>query len=212
MVKFVILDDGHGMDTIGKCSPIFERQTKIGDIIFDPQQRFKENMFTQNVVDIISKKLTIQGIPSILLTPEIKDISLGERKLRQNEIYKKYKKEGFSIITISIHANALGSGNNWNDVYGVETFYKNGCEKSLKLAQLIQTSVIKERLNFKPFNFQKTDRGVKTENFYIFREFMGTTVLFESEFMTNIDSLKLLCSDSYRDKVSDAIVDSVLRF
>lgn len=211
MKKFLILDDGHGMDTIGKCSPIFDKQTKVGDLTFNSGQRFKENMFNEGVMNFLIEELRVEGIPFDQLAPSQKDIPLGERKLLQNDIWQKAVNDGFTPLTVSIHANGLGSGDSWNTVYGVETFHKQD-EISLHLANLIQREVMVVRGKYKPFNFKSTNRGVKTANYYIFREFSGIVVLFEGEFMTNLESLKLLCSIDYQKEIAKAIKTAIINF
>ena len=217
---YVIISDGHGEDTIGKWSPVFRTTTKLGDIEFLPGERFIENYFNDRVADLLENILRSRGIPCEQLAPEHEDISLRQRAMRQESAYNVAIKRGFTPITMSIHANGLGIGDKWNRAQGIETFYKNRplsseeeqvADDSLRLASLIQNNVMDFRKHYKPYN-HLTNRGVKTANFFIFRNYKGIVVLPESEFMTNIDTLKLLCSNEFQRQTAEAYFKAIKEF
>ncbi len=185
----VLIDDGHGESTVGKWSPIFNFDFSCDEMRIKKGERFRENWVNERISLLFAEKLSKKGIPFEFIAPEKKDIPLRERKKRQYELYKGLQSKGFEPVTISIHANAFGNLDEWNDIQGVETFYKTSCPNSLKLAQIVQKEVMEFRKLHKPYN-KRTNRGVKTANFYIFREFEGAVILFESEFMTNFETLK----------------------
>ena len=92
-----ILDNGHGKETPGKRSP----KWKSGGQLFEYE-------FNRDVVLRIHAKLMDVGINSIVLVPEIEDISLKDRCNRIKEICSVDK----DCILLSIHANA-GGGTGW---------------------------------------------------------------------------------------------------
>ena len=49
---FIILDDGHGINTPGKRSPLFENIPYIPGIVFSPGDFFRENEFNEPVCNI----------------------------------------------------------------------------------------------------------------------------------------------------------------
>ena len=104
MINKVLLDNGHGQETPGKRSPVWN----------DSSQLF-EWEFTRDIVKRIAKLLDIEKIPYTILVPEDKDISLNMRCRRANA-----EKNCFLI---SIHANA-GGGTGW------EVFTSTGKTKS----------------------------------------------------------------------------------
>lgn len=219
---YIILSDGHGEDTLSsKFSPVFYTVTKLGDMEFLPGERFYENYFNKRVTDLLEDKLIKAGFACNQLAPEHRDISLTERKVRQEIIYNQAISYGFKPITISIHANGLGLGDKWNKAQGIETFYKSNIlpeeadgeevKESKKLANIIQKNIIHYRKYWQPYN-KLTNRGVKTANFFIFRNYKGIVVLPESEFMTNIDTLKLLCSEEYQEQTAEAYFQAVKEF
>ena len=88
----IILDNGHGMETPGKRSPIWD----------DGKQLF-EYEFNRDVVRRISAALNERKIENVILVPEWNDIPLADRAKRANDIAKGNK--GGAIL-ISVHANA----------------------------------------------------------------------------------------------------------
>ena len=206
-----ILSDGHGEDTVGKWSPVFEQYTVKGDVAFNRGDRFRENDFNAPVTDDLEKELNRRNIIVRQLAPEHLDIPLTVRRERHHRIYKELEGMGYLPITLSIHANGFGDGNSWNSVQGLETFYKDGCRESFRLAELIQTNVMNVRRNYLPYT-TRTNRGVKTANFFVFRNYEGIVVLPESEFMTNRQTLNLLCSNEYRAETVKAYADAIEEF
>ena len=71
----VILDNGHGVNTPGKCSP------KLSD-----GRKFYEWEFNRKVVKRIAELCHEAGIRYLVLVPEDEDISLKERVTRINAI------------------------------------------------------------------------------------------------------------------------------
>ena len=69
----ICLDNGHGADTKGKCSP---------------DQQVKEYSYTREIVQILSDKLKENDYNIFIVTPESNDISLKERVARVNKTYK----------------------------------------------------------------------------------------------------------------------------
>ena len=92
---YVLLDNGHGINTAGKRSP-------DGTIL--------EYQYTRRLTAAIYNKLNnIQGIQPILITPELQDIPLKTRVQRINK-YVRQCGEGSHCIMISVHLNAAGRG------------------------------------------------------------------------------------------------------
>lgn len=93
----IILDNGHGWNTPGKRSPVWNDGTQL-----------YEWKFNRSLVREIKLRLDQLGIPCIILVPEDDDISLGERVRRVNRIYSDHS----DAVLISIHGNA-GGGTGW---------------------------------------------------------------------------------------------------
>ncbi len=114
----IILDNGHGgiingeYQTKGKRSPIWD----------DGRQLF-EGEFNRIVVNELASMCYVHNISYSILVPELKDISLSQRVVRANNIYKQKK----DSILVSVHANAGGGT-------GYEVFTSVGETRSDKLA------------------------------------------------------------------------------
>ena len=99
---YVFLDNGHGCNTKGKCSP---------------DKSILEYKWCREIVYMIYNELIKLGIPTFIVTPEQSDISLNERVRRINKEYTNRKRQGYQCILLSIPINASG-----ND--GVDGFQK----------------------------------------------------------------------------------------
>ena len=65
----IFIDNGHGIDTVGKCSP---------------DGKLREAVFNREIARRIVLDLQDRGLDAVLLVPEIEDISLKERCRRVN--------------------------------------------------------------------------------------------------------------------------------
>jgi N-acetylmuramoyl-L-alanine amidase len=113
----IMLDAGHGPDTIGKQTP---------------DGKMKEFEFNEVVAQFVKNELTAFGLVVMNSHNRERDVPLKERTNLANKM-------GVDAF-ISIHANAYGT--TWNSVSGIETFtYTKPSEQSIILASLIQTSL-----------------------------------------------------------------------
>jgi N-acetylmuramoyl-L-alanine amidase len=74
---FVLLDNGHGINTPGKCSP---------------DKSLLEYKWAREMVDLLIKEFAKYNIQAIKLVPENIDISLRERVNRANKFYREHNK------------------------------------------------------------------------------------------------------------------------
>ncbi len=114
----VILDNGHGNDTVGKRSPVWSDGTQL-----------LEWEFNRNIVNRIQQILPRDGVTSTRLVPELFDISITDRIVRANRIIAASNKDGCQCLLISVHGNA-GKGT------GFEVFTSIGKTRSDIVAQL----------------------------------------------------------------------------
>ncbi|MCB2290174.1 N-acetylmuramoyl-L-alanine amidase [Clostridium sp. CS001] len=99
---------------------------------------------------------------------------------------------------VSIHANSATAA-----AVGIETYYYGGNQSGAKLAQAVQTELIKET--------GKSNRGIKTANFYVLRNMDATAILVETSFISNPVEEKLLASEDYQNKLAKAISTGILK-
>ena len=78
----VFLDNGHGSNTPGKCSP---------------DKRIREYAYVREIVYKLNIQLQALGIKTFIVVPETIDISLSERVRRVNKKYSEMKKLGYNV-------------------------------------------------------------------------------------------------------------------
>lgn len=113
----VLIDNGHGSDTPGKCSP---------------DQKLKEYLKSREVARRLVKALNLRMVEARLLVPEDKDISLKERYSRVNAVCDKYGKD--NVLLVSIHCNAAGADGKWKSAGGWCVYTSPGQTKADDLA------------------------------------------------------------------------------
>ena len=113
----VLIDNGHGSDTPGKCSP---------------DQKLKEYLKSREVARKLKKALNLRFVDAQLLVPEDKDISLKERCRRVNAACDKYGKD--NVLLVSIHCNAAGDDGKWKSAGGWCVYTSPGQTKADDLA------------------------------------------------------------------------------
>ena len=130
MKKIVELyDNGHGIDTAGKCSP---------------DKSLREYQKARALVRDIVAKRKAMGYDARILVPEDKDISLTERCRRVNAICNQYGRE--NVILVSVHCNAAGGDGKWKTAGGWCVYTSPGQTKSDVLATSIWNAA-QESLN-----------------------------------------------------------------
>ncbi|MBZ9687504.1 N-acetylmuramoyl-L-alanine amidase [Clostridium estertheticum] len=101
---------------------------------------------------------------------------------------------------VSIHLNSFST----SAAYGIETHYFTGSVSGQKLAEAVQTELIKETGRF--------DRGLKTSaNLYVLKNTDATAILVETSFISNPEEEKLLATEDYQQKLAKAISTGILK-
>lgn len=115
----VIIDNGHGINTPGKCSP---------------DGTLHEWLWTRRTARVFEQTLISEGFGAVLLVPEDIDIPLSERVRRANGICLRQP----NSILISLHTNACGSGERWCEASGWSAFVApDASEQSRCMAKLL---------------------------------------------------------------------------
>lgn len=190
----VLLDNGHGIDTGGKRSP---------------DGRLLEYKYAREIVQMIHCELGKQGINSIILVPEEKDISLTERCNRANKYYEN-DKESFLI---SIHCNAAGDGSKWLTGRGWEAWTSVGQTKSDVLAECLYD----EAEGWLPPGTKiRTDKidgdRDKEKNFTILYKTKCPAVLTENLFQDNKEDVDYMLSDEGKRAIVMLHVKGIMNY
>lgn len=115
----IVLDAGHGPNTLGKRSP---------------DGTLREYVFNSDVARKAADLLAAyEGVETLLTFEDGRDVSLAERTNRANA----WKADLF----VSIHANA--SGDRWSLAQGIETYiYTKASAASQRLANIVQQRIV----------------------------------------------------------------------
>lgn len=191
----VILDNGHGENTKGKCSP---------------DKRLKEWSWTREIVNLLYAKLSTYGIRTIMLVPEDKDISLSERVKREESITKTEKKNGNETLLISIHINAAGGDGKWKNARGWTGWVAQECsEKSKQIAQILYAEAEKRGLQG---NRCVPSTKYWTANFTMLSDTSCPAVLTENLFQDNKEDVEYLLSDKGKLEIVDLHFDAIMKY
>ena len=206
----MLIDNGHGENTLGKQSPILKDSGLNISSEFVDKNRIKEWKYTRVISNLVVSKLKSMGYDARLVVTEDKDISLSERIRRINTICKK---EGASnVVLVSVHANAVGDSTNWMNGKGWEAYSTVGKTKSDILAEFLYKRAEK---NFKDRKIRKDttdgDRD-KEANFYIIKKSYCPAVLTENFFYDNKDDLEYLTSDEGIHAVVRTHIEGIIDF
>ncbi len=196
----VLLDNGHGVSTPGKCSP---------------DGTLREYAYARKVAREVAARLKRLGVDARLLVPEDADIPLGERASRVNAVCDQ---AGASrVCLVSVHLNAAGNGTKWMSATGWEAWTTKGQTRSDVLADCLYDAaervlggmfpgVLKVRTDM-----TDGDRD-KEENWTILYRSKCGAVLTENFFMDNRADADWLRSDAGFDAIVRLHVDGIMEY
>lgn len=189
----VLIDNGHGYNTPGKCSPSLKGSGLNISSEFTEDGRFKEWKYTRVIANQVVDILVDYGYDARILVPEDKDISLSERIRRVRTICNKEGAE--NVLIISVHANAVGDATQWMTGKGWEAYTTRGKTISDKLADFLYSRADKNLPGRKiREDWTDGDRD-KEADFYIIKKSPCAAVLTENFFYDNKDDLEYLTSE-----------------
>ena len=193
MSKVILIDNGHGKNTKGKCSP---------------DKRLMEWQWTRWVAAMVCEKLMKKGIDARLLVPEETDISLAERVRRTNAVCRKYGASNVALV--SVHVNASGADGKWHDARGFSVWVARTCsENSKKLAQLMFAEAEKRNL--------KGNRSVPKEKYWqadfaMVKNTNCPAVLTENLFQDNKEDVDYLLTGEGQETIADLHVEAIMKY
>lgn len=190
----ILVDNGHGWDTPGKCSP---------------DGTFREYKYTREIARAVVNDLNARGYDAVLLVPEQIDVTLKERVRRVNAWCSKVGAS--NVILISVHVNAAGNGQ-WMNARGWSCLTSKGLTKSDALATALYAAA-EEQMPSSTFRKEYSDGDPDWEaNFYIIKNTWCIAVLVENFFMDNKDDLAYLTSEEGRKAIISTHVEGVIKY
>lgn len=190
----VIIDNGHGVNTPGKCSP---------------DKSIYEYSYTRIIASLLIPKLKEKGITAIRLTPEETDIPLSTRVSRVNKLCKEYGPQNCCVISIHLDAAPPNDGK-WHSARGFSVrVAKNASSRSKKLAKFLYEQA-------EAFNL-KGNRSVPPEKYWvqnlaICRDTNCAAVLTENLFQDNKDDVAFLLSEEGKDAIVQLHLNGIMNY
>lgn len=188
----IILDNGHGRETAGKCSP---------------DGRLLEYAYTREIVRRIAAELEARGLDVSRLVPEQEDIPLKERVARANKLYQDTGKQA---ILISVHVNAAGQGGEWLSAKGWEAWTSVGNTKADDLASCLYDAA--GTAGFKLRKDETDGDPDKEGHLYILKHTLCPAVLTENLFQDNREEVDFLLSEVGKESITALHVEGITKY
>lgn len=209
-----LIDNGHGSNTGGKCSPPVEYMSQpIGAIGVlqgsDGHQRLREYYYARLVAAEVVKRLQLQGYDARLLTPEQTDTPLRTRVARANNVAR--INGTANVCVISVHLDACPPcdgkwhipGGNPNNRWSIRVSL-NASKESKHLADCFAKAAEENGIGVRR---PMPKQNWWPQNLAICRDTYCPAVLVEGKFQDNIDDVRWLTSH----KGFDATVATYVR-
>lgn len=197
MLMHVILDNGHGIETKGKRSPVLPDGSQL-----------LEWKYTREIARQVMKPLRSAGVDCFLLVPGELDVPLKKRAQMVNELATKFGSE--RTILVSIHCNAAGDGSKWMTARGWEAWTSIGETKADKLADCFYDEAV--RMGFKVRKDISDGDPDKEDGLYILKHTLCPAVLTENFFMDNMEDCKFMLSEKGREAIAALHVRSITKY
>jgi len=189
----VLLDNGHGVETLGKRSP---------------DGRLREYAWTREVAQRIVGELRRRGIDAHLITPEQEDIPLRERVKRVNDTCRLYGNQ--KVLLVSIHNNAAGADGKWHDARGFAVYVSNNAgQGSRRLAAEFYAGAKARGLMG---NRATPPQGFWQASLAMCRDTKCAAVLTENLFQDNREDVAFLLSNEGKTAIADLHVNAILNY
>lgn len=202
---YILLDNGHAKSTAGKKSPKLDNGTI-----------FYEWEFNRDIVNRIADGLDALGIKYHILVPEVEeDVTLTERSNRANKYCKTYGTK--NCLFISVHSNAFGNGNKWEEPGRWSVWTTVGATKSDAISKVFY-EVAEEYLE--PYGFSCRDGKVQGKgndgpdyesNFTVLYKTWCPAILTENLFYTNKKECEWLMTVEGRKTIADIHIEAIKR-
>lgn len=209
----VLIDNGHGSNTPGKCSP---------------DRSLREYKWAREIAARIETVLKTKGFDARRIVTEETDVPLAIRATRVNKICRQAGEQ--NVILISVHSNAAGGDGKWKSAGGWCVYTTPGKTKADDLATELWNAAQSELKpyaeRFKvlqkageydsrqvPFRADWSDGDPDYEaNFYIIRKTLCPAVLTESLFQDNRADVDFLLSEAGKAAIVNLHVNGIINY
>lgn len=189
----VLIDNGHGEETPGKCSP---------------DKRLREYKYCREIAQQVSRELSLKGVNTVLLVPVETDILLKERVRKVNAWCNKHGSK--NVMLVSIHINAAGSDGKWHDARGFSVMVSENASKNSKLLAQIFTRRAAD-LGLMGNRWVPEDK-YWVQSLAMTRDTNCPAVLTENLFQDNEEDVTYLLSKEGRRAITKLHVESIIEY
>lgn len=186
----ILIDNGHGLDTPGKCSP---------------DKKHQEWAWTREIAQMLVEELTKRGYSAQRVVSGNTDVSLKERCRRINAIARSNGVK--NTLLVSIHNNAAGADGQWHNATGFSVFVStNASANSKLLAQKLYAEAARQGLQG---NRSVPSCHYWTSNLAMCRDTVCPAVLTENLFQDNKADVAILNSMEGKRKIVALHADGI---
>lgn len=189
----VLIDNGHGKETKGKCSP---------------DGKFKEYAYTRHLAILLEQELSRRGIRSQRIVSEESDTPLRTRCNRANAICAQYGKS--SVLLVSIHVNAAGGDGRWHTAAGWSAWVAPRSSRQSK--ELAWRMLAAARKHGVMGNRAVPGEGYWTGDFAIVRDTVCPAVLVENLFQDNREDITFMLTPQGAEILTAVMADGIEAF
>ncbi len=189
----VIIDAGHGGEDGGAIG--------INGVL-EKDLNLKIALELDQLLQSAGLKTKLTRSEDILLYDKNSDYQ-GHKKEQDMAARLSTANEYTDAIFISIHMNSFSQ----EKYSGLQVYYSENSELSVKLAQTVQDTVVK---NLQANNTRKIKPS--GDNIYLLKMISHPSILIECGFLSNSDECALLCSDEYQQKLSLVIYSAIMNY
>ncbi len=184
----IVIDAGHGgpdPGSIGYKTKVLEADLNL------------------KISKLLKDKLEKAGI-SVIMTRTTDDALASGRgkafKRRDMELRKEIIKKARPNMVISLHQNSFTN----HSLRGAQVFYDKKSEISKEIADTIQKEFLK--------TLEHSNKTISPGNYYMLKCTAAPSVIVECGFLSHEEEEKLLQTEEYQNKITDAICNGILNF
>lgn len=191
----ILLDNGHGFNTLGKRSP-------DGSLL--------EYKYAREISLAVEMELRRLGYDVERIVREESDVSLSTRVQRVNQVCAEVGSA--NCLLVSIHCNAAGAGGAWLNATGWSAYTTKGKTKSDALADCLYRAAERNFIGKRIRKDMQDGDPDWEENFYILKNTHCAAVLTENFFMDNKEDVAYLLSAEGKKAVVRTHVDGIVEY
>ncbi len=186
----ILLDNGHGQNTPGKCSPLWPDGSQLS-----------EYEFNRDIVRRIARMLARGGTAFDIIVPELDDIPLSQRAARVNRICD--VNGAANCLLLSVHANA-GGGTGW------EVWTSPGQTQADNYAEIFYQHAEAAFPEWKMRSDTTDGDHDKEADFTILKKTACPAVLTENFFMDTERDCRFILSEEGRERIARMHYEALL--